>query len=197
MKSKDNPTLGRPAYNIFWRIHKAVRSCLCDTMLKVGRVDSDDQQELELVLDQVRGMLAFCKGHLAHENQYIHTAMEARNPGSTHTAAEEHQQHERAFIQIEALVAQVVAAAPDVRGQATAQLYQYLALFVGENLVHMYAEETHDHGVLGSAYNADELGAIEGRIVASLTPQQRGLSMQWMLPALTPQERALLLAVAA
>ncbi len=194
MNLNDLPAPGRQAHNLFWRIHKALRACLCDTLMAVGSVDSDDQGAVVNVLAQVRSMVLFCDGHMAQENQHIHPAMEARNPGSTRASLQEHDQQQRAFVQIAALITNVEAASRTERGFALSALYQYLGRFVGDSLIHMHAEEIHDQSILSAAYPNDELAAIEARIVAGLTPQQRAISLHWMLPAFTPSERQLLLA---
>ncbi len=185
---------GRQGHNLFWRIHKALRACLCDTLMVVGSVDSDDQGAVIKALAQVRTMVLFCGGHMMQEERYIHPAMEERNPGSTALSQGEHAQQERAYAHITVLVADVESAPRAERGEALAALYQYLGRFVGESLVHMNAEEVHDQGVLAAAYSDEELAGIEARILAGLTPQQRAISMHWMLPAFTPDERAELLA---
>lgn len=186
----------RPAHNLFWRIHKALRACLCDTLMTVGSIDSDDQGAVIKALAQVRTMVLFCGGHMMQEERYIHPAMEERNPGSTALSQGEHAQQERAFAHITVLVADVESASRAQRGEALAVLYQYLGRFVGECLVHMNAEEVHDQGVLAASYSNEELVAIEARILAGLTPQQRAISLHWMLPSFTPYERAELLAAA-
>ncbi len=196
MNLNDMNNSGRSGHNLFWRIHKALRACLCDTLMTVGSIDANDQGAVIKALAQVRTMLLFCGGHMMQEERYIHPAMEERNPGSTCLSAGEHQQQERAFAHITVLVADVESATRPERAAALAALYQYLGRFVGESLVHMSAEEIHDHGVLSASYRDDELVAIEARIIAGLTPQQRAISLHWMLPAFTPIERADLLAAA-
>jgi hypothetical protein len=194
MNLNDMKDTGRQGHSLFWRIHKALRACLCDTLMMVGSIDADDQGAVIKTLAQVRTMLLFCGGHMMQEERYIHPAMEERNPGSTRLSASEHLQQERAFAHITVLVADVESSSRGQRAEALSVLYQYLGRFVGESLVHMSAEESHDHGVLSAAYRDDELVAIEARIIAGMTPQQRAISLHWMLPAFTPVERAELLA---
>jgi hypothetical protein len=194
MNLNDLPAPGRQAHNLFWRIHKALRACLCDTLMSVGCVDSDDQGAVIKALSQVRSMILFCDGHMTQENRHIHPAMEARNPGSTRASLEEHDQQQRAFARIGVLISGVESAPRAERAYALAALYQYLGRFVGDTLVHMNAEEIHDQSVLSAAYCNAELAAIEARIMADLTPQQRAIFLHWMLPAFTPDERVHLLA---
>jgi hypothetical protein len=196
MNMNDVPAPGRQAHNLFWRLHKALRACLCDTLMAVGSADSDDQGAVVNVLAQVRSMVLLCDGHMTQKSRHIHPAMEARSPGSTRASLHDHEQQQRAFAQIANLITQVEAASRAERGYALSALYQYLGRFVADCLAHMHAEEIHDQSVLSAAYGNAELAAIEARIVAGLTPQQRAIGLHWMLPAFTPRERISLLAAA-
>ena len=65
---------------------------------------------------------------------------------------------------------------------------------MAENFAHMQIEETEHNRVLWDCYSDDELRALEGRIVASLPPSENLTIMRWLIPAMTPAERAELLA---
>lgn len=177
-------------YDIYAHIHKAIRRMMFDTLNKVGSMDRDDAQEVEAGLTQVRVLAAFCRGHLQHENDFIHSAMEARRPGSTKQIAGEHEHHLWAIGQLEAHAAAAAQASGAARQSALSQLYRYLSVFVGENLVHMNVEETEHSAVLWATHSDGEIAAIERALVASLAPHESMVSMQWMIPALNPHERA-------
>jgi hemerythrin-like domain-containing protein len=179
--------------DIYRRIHKALRACLCDTLARVGRMDSGDPQEVSAVLAQVRSMAAFCESHVTHENEFVHTAMEARFPGSSEAIAAEHEQHRQACRKIAALAGDIEQARSAERPAVAGKLYQYIALFLADSLVHMNAEETEHNTLLWATHSDAELVAIEQAIVASLTPEEKALSMRWMLPSLNPAERIELL----
>lgn len=179
--------------DIYRRIHKALRACLCDTLVRVGRMDTGDTRELNAVLAQVRSMAAFCESHVAHENDYVHAAMEARFPGSAKATAGAHEHHLQACRKMMRLAGEVEQARAAERGAVVGKLYQYIALFLADSLQHMHAEETENNTLLWATHSDAELIAIEEAIVASLTPEEKALSMRWMLPALNPDERVELL----
>ena len=80
-------------YNPYLGIHKAIRSFMCDTLCRVGRVDVDD--ELAATLAQLDTLLVLCTGHIEHENDFLHSAIEARAPaGSARTASDHFEQFE-------------------------------------------------------------------------------------------------------
>lgn len=175
-----------PRHDLYAFIHKALRAYLSHTLLRVGRVDALDPQEVAEVAQEVRVLLDFCAGHVHHENDIVHAAMEARRPGSTAAIAEEHAHHEAAI----AALRRQVDALPAGGVQAVYTLYHALAAFVSENFEHMAQEETAHNAVLWAAYSDDELREIEHRIHQHVDPLQMQIAMRWMLPHLTPDERA-------
>lgn len=183
-----------PRYDIYSGIHKAVRAFMFDTLLAVTRVDCNDAQDVEQVMKQVLDLAAFCEGHLMHENTFLHTAMEARRPGSSGTTEQDHAHHLEEIAQLVSLAMAVEQSEATARIAAAADLRRYLSLFIADNLTHMNFEETANNTVLQSLYTDAELGAFEHAIVASLTPEEMVVALRWMIPAMSPAERADLLA---
>jgi hypothetical protein len=183
-----------PRHNIYAFIHKALRLMMADTLPLVGRLDVTDPVEVSETIVRVRELLAFCKHHLEIENALVHPAIEARSAGATSRIAHQHVEHQASLTALERSL-QVVARAPmPVRAAAAADLYAKLALFVGENLVHMNEEETVHNRALWDAYSDEELIALENSIKASHSPDETKLALRWMLPAMSPAERAMVLA---
>jgi len=179
-----------PRYDMYRLIHKGLRALMADTLTALGSLDCDDPIELADVLGRVRGLLDFCRSHLAHEDGFVHPAMEAREPGSAGEALSDHAEHEREIAGLEAAVAAVEAAPGGERAAAAHALYRGLAVFVGENLVHMDHEESHNNAVLWRRYRDDELVAIEQAIVASQPPEEQMVTIRWIVAAASPAERA-------
>jgi hypothetical protein len=57
----------------------------------------------------------------------------------------------------------------------------------------MHIEETANNAALWAHYTDEELMALHKRLLDSIEPQDKLESMRWMLPALTPQQRAAML----
>jgi hypothetical protein len=106
---------------------------MADALVAVARMDPQDDANRAATLSLVHEMLAFCHGHLKHEEAFVHSAMEARAPGSSRQSAEEHGHHQLWLDHLEADLAAVVRAAVGARETAVAALYGRFALFVGEN----------------------------------------------------------------
>ena len=148
-----------PRMDMYGGIHKALRALMADTLLAVGRMDSGDELELAQTTQRVVELLDFCASHLAHENEFVHTALEARAPGASAAVAHEHEEHERHIQELRQAV-EVLRATPAVQRDAAAQdLYRALALFIAGNFQHMHVEETAHNAVLWARYTDAELVA--------------------------------------
>jgi len=184
-------------YDIYRNIHMALRAYMAEVLLAVGRMDPEDPAERADNLSQVLELVDFCRMHLAKEDKFLHPAMEARAPGSASQTLGDHDHHKSDFEALEAAVAAVETAAPGTRQGPALALYRSLALFVGENFVHMHIEETDHNEVLWRTHSDQEIIAIEQAIIASLTPEDKPTSLRWMLPALSPQVRGMMVGMLA
>ncbi len=181
-------------HDIYAIIHKALRAALADALLAAGRIDTGDPRDVERTVGAVRDTLEFCRDHLETENGFVHPAMEARRPGSTRAIAGEHIAHAAAIARLSGRVDALERASGPERAAQAAALYLEFALFTGENFVHMHAEEVEHNRVLWSAYTDAELVALENAIKAHHPPAAMTRALRWMLPAMTPGERAAMVA---
>ena len=180
-------------FNMYALIHKALRAAMGDTLAALGRMDPLDEADTTRVLADVRALLTLMRGHLEHENAFIHPALEARQAGASSHTAHDHVQHEAALAALQAQLRRVAAAQGAARVEAQQQLYMSLAGFVAENLEHMQVEEAENMQALWNAYTDAELIAIHDALVASIPPEEMSQVLRWLMPAVTPYERALLL----
>lgn len=180
-------------YDLYGGIHKALRMLLTDLLGRAGRVDPDDDASLRQLAAQVDHVAAFCESHLEHENDFIHPVLERAQPGSSRRIALEHDAHLRDIEALRLHGRALLEGSPAERRAACRSLYLGLSLFTAHNLAHMYLEETDHQDVLWAHCSDDELAAIEGAIVASLSPEDMTTSMRWMIPSMAPAERLALL----
>ena len=178
-----------PRFDLYTVIHKALRAFMADTLLAVGRMDAGDDLELAQVTDRVLQLLDTCRGHIQHENDFVHAAIEARAPGASEAVAHEHAEHEQHIAQLAAHVAALRGAAPAFRPAAAARLYGALALFIADNFRHMDVEETAHNALLWARYTDAELVTLHDRLVGSIAPAEMLLVMRWMVPFMNPMER--------
>lgn len=179
-----------PRYNMYRLIHKGVRVLTSETLVAVGRMDSDDPAEVTETCRRVRSMLDFCHHHMDNEDRYVHPVMEARAVGSTATVSGDHAHHLESIESLRKACDRLEAAAPAERAEAAHALYLELAVFVGENLVHMNMEESEHNTILWRCYSDIELIAVERGIVGSMPREAMAETLRWMVPSASPGERA-------
>lgn len=179
-----------PRYDIYQGIHKGLRAWMTDVLVRAGRVDYTDTDEIDELAARVRALLYVMRHHLQTENLFVHPALERAIPGSAQTIATEHVHHERAMALIENDLRGLEQSRSVARAAAAGRLYRRLALFVGENLEHMNVEETENNAVLWATYTDAEIVEIEQAIIASHSPRDMADVLRWMVPAMAAPERA-------
>ena len=128
-------------WDIYGPIHKGLRMAHGQMLTRLGSADfSADQTEL---LADLGEHLRLCAQHLKHEEQFFHTALEARAPGAAAMLEEQHEGHRTRF-------AELAAPSPSSLGRASAErvdcgrsLYLQFSRAVGEDMEHMAEEDHH------------------------------------------------------
>jgi len=180
-------TAPTPRHDLYGPVHKALRAQLCETLLRVGRIDVDDELDRQRACDQLGDLLVALRLHLAHEEEFIHPVLESLQSGSAASIVGEHADHREAIFELELLAANLrVTASPRVANTT----YRRLAALVAENLSHMEVEESRVQELLWAHLGDADLVALNDRIVAHVGPAEMGALLAWMLPSLTPAERA-------
>lgn len=181
-------------YDIYRGIHKAIRAAMGETVSALGRVDHADEASVTSGLRQLRALLDLCRGHIDHENRFLHAAIEAKRPGIRLDTAEEHRRHEQAIEALESDALRAEAALGVERARALHRLYRAVAVFVAENFEHMEVEESQNNALLWDLYTDEEIVGIEHRLVASLPPDEGLKDLVMILKASSPPERVAMLA---
>jgi len=182
-----------PRMDLYAGIHKALRTMMVDTLADVGRIDVNDEQDLMAGTQRVLDLLGLCASHLQHENDFVHTAIEARAPGASAAVAHDHASHVADIERLSRLTQGLRTAAAAERDGAALHLYRELSRFVAHNFEHMLVEETAHNAVLWAHYTDAELMALHDALVASIPPQEMMVIGRWMIPAMNPTERAIVL----
>lgn len=180
-------------FDIYAQVHKGLRACMAATLVEVGRMDCGDDQAVKCVLDGLDQLLDWCAGHLHKENQFVHPAIEARDPAASLRMAGEHVHHDACIAQLRDDADRLSRAGGAARESAAARLYRRLAGFVADNLAHMDTEETVNNAILWAGYTDGELGELHAAIVAATSPSQLAVDVRWITPHLSPSEIAALM----
>ena len=118
-----NPT---QRHNIYVLIHKALRACMSDTLVAVGRMDPYVACEVTSTAALVRNLLEFAHIHLQSEENWFHPALEARRPGSSAETRADHLQHREAFAMLETSLRAVEGSAGPAREVAALRAFSPL-----------------------------------------------------------------------
>ena len=177
-------------HDIYRHIHKAMRRLYADTLAELGSVDPADAAALPDVLAQARTLFDVCEVHYAHEERFIHPALERVQPGMTAQVEAEHRTHHETLEQMRELLAVAMASDGATRVQAVARLYRTLALYMSEDLAHMDIEDVEFNATLWRHYTDAELRDIEAQIVSHVAPEVFAAILPWMIGALNAHERA-------
>lgn len=177
-----------PRMDLYTTIHKALRSFMTDTLVRIGSMDIDDAQETDGALEQLGGLLAMLRAHVSHENTFVHAAIELRRPGAQQRLGQDHDEHLATIDELDAQ-AQALRNARDRHGAAQ-RLYRQLALFIAENLEHMHVEETSNHALLWQLFSDAELIALHDSLLASVPMPEMAVVSRWMAGSLNFKELA-------
>ncbi|MGQ3054528.1 MAG: hemerythrin domain-containing protein [Roseateles sp.] len=176
--------------DLYAHIHKALRLFMTDTLQQLSRLDVDDPLDLATGLAQLDALLDAARHHVDKENRFVHPAIEARRAGASSAIEAEHDEH---LDTIAALRAEAVALRALPSAAAAQRLYRRFAAFVAHNFEHMGVEESRHNQALWAAYSDTELMEVHDRIMASIGPREMSDILRWMIPALNPAERALVI----
>lgn len=177
-------------HDLYAPIHKGLRLALSDLLVRLGQADFTDPTATADLLGALRRQVALSEGHLHHEEACIHTALEARAPGSTLTLDADHDHHRRTFVSLESAMAAIEAEPAEDRAAPARALYLAFSQFVAADLAHMAEEELVVLPLLHRLFSDEELIAIEAAIVGAIPPEKTMAYLGLMVPAMNPAERA-------
>jgi len=176
-------------HDVYGPIHKALRFALSNLLVQLGQTDFSDEAATDEALTALGRQLAISASHLRHEEDHVHGPLEARSGGATDALEAAHRHHDEAFGQLNDLMSLMKTVPASARPALGKEIYLRFSQFVAEDFAHMAHEELVTLPLLHSLFTDEELMEIEGRIVASLDPEETMAVMQLMLPAMNRTER--------
>lgn len=174
-------------------VHKGIRAAHMRCLVAIGAADPASDALIDRLAREIADHIAMCQTHLQDEDSFLHTALEQRRPGASAHAAEDHDDHQRSFAELEALLSRLVSALPSARPAALAELYRRFARFVADDLLHMDHEEHVLLPDLQAAFSDPELQEIEGRIIAAIPADRMAMFLDAMMDGLPKPEVAAML----
>lgn len=181
-----------PRFNVYISIHKGLRAAMFAALQSLGRASAGDPHAVAAALGETESLLEFMAAHVKHENEHLHTAIEARAAAGSHQTADDHRDHIDHINQLRDAIAALRGGSASADALHT--FYLHMCDFVGENLLHMRVEETVNNETLWSLYSDQELIEIHDRLLASVDPAAMAFGMTWMARAVTMPELAAMVA---
>ncbi len=176
------------AKDLYYAVHKGIRLANARMLVALGQADATNDDEVRKVLDKLAAHLDLSLSHLTHENQKIHDVVEARLPGGSDHAAEDHDHHLVGFSELRRMAKEVEQAGSD-RAAKLRRLYQRFSLFMADDLTHMHDEETELMPLIATHFSPAEIDAIEHSIVSDIPPTKMAGFLRLMLGAASRSER--------
>jgi len=173
-------------FNSFNEIHKALRTLMFDTIMRVQHSNLADPVESAPAIAQVGLLLAMMDGHAHHEDHFILHPIEEKAPALIREFESEHV----ADLALSGELREKIAAyqGAEDKLQAGKQLYYALNAFVAFNLNHMNKEEQLLNQVLWEHYSDQELIGIVQKIKQSVPPDEMQVAFEWIVKGLNNTE---------
>lgn len=179
---------------LFLAVHKGIRAELFETARLVARTDFSVLAEARGAEARVQRSFAFLEEHARHEDEQILAELQAIAPVLCAELHNEHSRIDGLMLEIVRLLARLEAAPGAERAALGRRLHALLGSFLSDYLRHMEREESEVNRMLWAHFSDAQLGAIHGRIIASIEPARLGEWMEIILPELNATERAAMLA---
>lgn len=176
--------------NIYGFPHKGLRNALGQLSFKAGSVNIEDQSEVDELLSNTKEISELLGLHLHAEEDFVSPPMEAKIPGST---VENHEDHERMKALEEKMVSKAHQFAKKPSLETLEEFYSQINLFIREYFRHMDDEETQMNNVIWDNFQDEEILGWQGQILSKLNPDQFFKWFKYIIPALLPQEQAIML----
>jgi hypothetical protein len=185
-----------PKYDLYGIFHKGLRGELCSLLARMAAHSPADRHDLQMILDDLEGVLYMCVSHGSHEDRHYHPALEARRASASEFLNDAHTLLEADVAALHGLSAQLAAATDAGEFGLFRALYLRYSAFVGRNLMHMAEEETRAQTLFEQLYQPEELPIIHLNLLRAIGPEEKLASLRAMLNAVNAQERMQLLELA-
>lgn len=172
-----------------WRdVHKGIRFGLVTVIGVSGSTDPDDAEERETLSEVVHELVDLLDSHAEVEDRITGPVIDESLPA---LGAEIHAAHAELAPRAAALrdAADRLLASDDHHA-AMRTLHLDLAAFAGEYFVHQDHEERVVLPALEAAVGLERVRELEGEFVAAVSPDDRMLGLEFMVPAMNVAERA-------
>jgi hemerythrin-like domain-containing protein len=163
-----------------YREHKYVSFALSELERLIAKTDFTQDSALEQIQDEWQLVKNMLKEHARHEEQNFHALLEKKGSSIHHGAHHDHEHQEQVLEQLQQLL-DTIKSNPD-RTEAGYQFYLAYRKFVGDNLLHLYEEETKLLPELQRLCTDEELRALEYPTYEEMAVEEMVEMLQVLFP---------------
>lgn len=182
--------MNQPRMNIFAFTHKGLRLALSKLTIQTGKTDVSDEKSLAALKSLTKEVVELLDLHAHAEDSFVLPALEKRVPGSTARILVDHKDLDQS---VSVFASQVEAMTLNSPPAQTASVYASIFSFYANYIIHMAMEEHDINLLIWEHFSDDEIMGWQGQIMSSFTPDQILTFYKYMVPALNPIERSILL----
>lgn len=182
--------MSAPRVNIYGFPHKGLKNGLSQLLHVVGKTDITNAQSVKQVKLLANELINLLELHQDAEDSIVLPALEARVKGST---AHNHLEHDRLHAMVKAISGMVDGLSVGNSAAEMARLFDAIGAFYSDYLRHMSDEEGEINAVIWEHFADDEILEWQGQIMDKLTPEQKMSWFKFIVPALNPMERSIML----
>lgn len=182
--------MSQPRANIYGFPHKGLRIALSQLSMLSGNTDYSNADSLKKLKNLSVELVTLLDLHLHSEEDVVLPALEAKMPGSTSENVEEHEQLEK---EVQAFDKQLTDITVDSAPNSGAQFYEAVYNFHSKYIAHMAMEESDINPLIWANFTDEEIMAWHGQVMSTLTPDQIMLWFKYIVPALNPFERGMIM----
>lgn len=176
--------------NIYGFAHKGLKNALSQLLLELGKADTANPTDIANIKNKTQEVITLLHLHQEAEDSCVMAPLAERAPDVAHACHAEHTKLHEMVNGIEHDVAQLGAGeSPD----KLESVYQSLGRFYSSYLAHMAEEEATLNEAIWKHFSDDEIMQWQGQIMEKLTFEQQILWFKYIVPALNPMERQILL----
>ncbi len=180
----------QPRVDIYNFPHKGLRNQLSQLTFSAGTTDYSNQQSLTELKDRTAELVLNLDLHRHSEEDFLLPALESKVPGSTAANVTEHEETQEDVNQFVAHLDGLTvnsAAADGIR------FYTLISNFQTKYSAHMAMEESDMNPLIWANFTDEELMGMHGEIMATLEPKHIISLFKYIVPALNPMERNIIM----
>ena len=182
--------MSKPRMNLYGFPHKGLRNAISQLSQSAGNSDYSDQASLSTLKTLANEVFTLLGLHAHSEESVVLPALEGKVSGCTTDNIAEHAQLEK---EIEVMKQTLNTITTDSTPDKASDFYTAVTNFQSKYLAHMAMEESKMNALIWEHFTDADLMGQHGQIMSTLTPEQIMMWFKYIVPALNPFERTIIM----